>query len=78
MRELGSVPSDPGKNVVLTLDHELQVFAQNQLADQRRASMVALDVATGSVLVMVSAAGQIKKRAAGPINRCQRPQKTYC
>jgi len=54
VRELGSVPSEPGKDVVLTLDHELQAFALDRLASQRRGSLVALDCITGEVLVMVS------------------------
>ena len=54
VRELGSVPSEPGKDLVLTLDHELQAFALDRLASQRRGSLVALDCITGDVLVMVS------------------------
>ena len=55
VRELGSVPSKPGKDLVLTLDHELQTIAFNRIASQRRGSLVALDCTTGDVLVMVSA-----------------------
>jgi penicillin-binding protein 2 len=55
VRKLGSTPSDPGEDVVLTLDHELQAFAFNRIAGERRGSLVALDCTTGEVLVMVSA-----------------------
>ncbi len=54
MRELGSNASEPGKDVVLALDHELQALALDRLASQRRGSLVALDCTTGDVLVMVS------------------------
>ncbi len=54
VRELGSAPSEPGKDVVLTLDLELQEMALNRLADHRRASVVALDAMTGEVLIMAS------------------------
>ena len=54
VRELGSIPSEPGRDVVVTLDSELQAFALDRLAAQRRGSVVALDCVTGDVLVMVS------------------------
>jgi penicillin-binding protein 2 len=54
VRKLGSTPSEPGKDVVLTLDHEVQAFAQQRLAEHRRASVVAVDAVTGAVLVMAS------------------------
>jgi penicillin-binding protein 2 len=40
--------------VVLTLDRDMQAFALDRLAGYRRASLVALDVTTGGVLIMVS------------------------
>jgi penicillin-binding protein 2 len=54
VRELGSTPSVPGKDLVLTIDHELQAIAYNRIASERRGSLVALDCTTGDVLVMVS------------------------
>jgi penicillin-binding protein 2 len=54
VRKLGSTPSVPGRDLVLTLDRDLQAFALDRIAGYRRASLVALDVATGGVLVMVS------------------------
>ncbi len=54
VRELGSTPSEPGKDVVLTLDCELQEMAFTRLAGERRASVVALDARTGEVLIMAS------------------------
>ena len=55
VRELGSVPSQPGKDLVLTLDHEVQTIAHDRISTQRRGSLVAFDCTTGDVLVMVSA-----------------------
>jgi penicillin-binding protein 2 len=54
VRELESTKSVPGKDLVLTLDHELQAIAFNRLSSERRGSLVALDCNTGDVLVMVS------------------------
>ena len=54
VRELGSTPSVPGRDLVLTIDHELQAIAYNRIASERRGSLVALDCTTGDVLVMVS------------------------
>jgi penicillin-binding protein 2 len=54
VRELGSTPSEPGRDVVLTLDRDMQAFTLDRLAGYRRASLVALDVASGGVLIMVS------------------------
>jgi penicillin-binding protein 2 len=54
VRELGSTPSEPGKDVVLSLDLEMQEMALNLLADHRRGSVVALDAVTGAVLIMAS------------------------
>jgi penicillin-binding protein 2 len=54
VRELGATPSTPGKDVVLSLDHELQEMVLTRLASQRRASLVALDAVTGAVLIMAS------------------------
>jgi penicillin-binding protein 2 len=54
VRELGVKPSTPGRDVVLTIDRDLQAFAQARIGDQRRASVVALDTQNGDVLVMAS------------------------
>ncbi|HZP07758.1 penicillin-binding protein 2 [Methyloceanibacter sp.] len=54
VRELGSTPSAPGRDLVLTIDHELQAIAFARLATERRGSLVALDCHTGDVLAMVS------------------------
>jgi penicillin-binding protein 2 len=54
VRKLGSTPSEPGKDIVLTIDQEMQAFTLNRISGYRRASLVALDVATGGVLIMVS------------------------
>jgi penicillin-binding protein 2 len=54
VRELGTTPSVPGKDLVLTIDRELQGIAYNRIASERRGSLVALDCTTGDVLVMVS------------------------
>lgn len=54
VRQLESTASVPGKDLVLTIDRELQAIAFNRLASERRGSLVALDCNTGDVLVMVS------------------------
>ena len=54
VRELGVKPATPGKDVVLTIDRELQTFAQARIEGERRASVVALDARNGDVVVMAS------------------------
>ena len=54
MRELGSAPSTRGRDLVLTVDHELQEIALDRLSEHRVASIVVLDVVTGEILVMAS------------------------
>ena len=54
VRELGIKPSKAGRDVVLTIDRDLQAFAQARIGDHRRASVVALDAQNGDVLVMAS------------------------
>jgi penicillin-binding protein 2 len=54
VRELGSLASERGNDLVLTIDQELQAFAQKRLEEHRVASVVALDVVTGGVIVMAS------------------------
>jgi penicillin-binding protein 2 len=54
MRELGSAPSTRGRDLVLTVDHELQEIALDRLSEHRVASIVVIDVVTGEILVMAS------------------------
>ena len=54
VRQLGSAPSARGNDLVLTIDHELQDIALERLSEHRVASIVALDVVTGEILVMAS------------------------
>jgi penicillin-binding protein 2 len=54
LRELDVKPSSPGRDVVLTIDRDLQTFAQARVDGHRRASVVALDAQNGDVLVMAS------------------------
>jgi penicillin-binding protein 2 len=56
MRELARVEGEPGANVLLTIDLELQQFVIDRLRDQS-ASAVVMDVITGDVLAMVSVPG---------------------
>ncbi|MEB3282427.1 MAG: penicillin-binding protein 2 [Lyngbya sp.] len=53
IQELGLQSPVSGKPVQLTLDYKLQKIAQEQLGD-RRGAVVAIDVRTGAILVMVS------------------------
>lgn len=48
------IPSVPGKNLITTIDLDLQAYAEKLMAGSR-GSVVAIDPATGEILVMVSA-----------------------
>jgi penicillin-binding protein 2 len=54
VRELGSTPSERGRDIVLAVDHELQTIALERLAEHRVASIVVLDAVTGEVIVLAS------------------------
>ena len=54
LRVLNSIPPVPGVDIVLTLDARLQQVALQALGE-RRGSVVAMDPATGEILVFVSA-----------------------
>jgi len=54
VRELGATPSVRGKDLVLTIDQELQNIALKRIEGLRVASVVVLDVLTGGILVMAS------------------------
>ncbi|MEM9591639.1 MAG: penicillin-binding protein 2 [Pseudomonadota bacterium] len=54
VRALGSTPSTPGKDLVLSIDHHLQAVAQERLKEHRVASVVVLDVETGAILALAS------------------------
>jgi penicillin-binding protein 2 len=54
VRELGSTPSTPGKDLVISIDHHLQAVAQERLKEHRVASVVVLDVQTGGILALAS------------------------
>ena len=54
IRELAATPSVQGKDLVLTLDQELQAIALKRIEGLRVASIVVLDVMTGGIIVMAS------------------------
>jgi penicillin-binding protein 2 len=54
IRELGATPSVRGKDMVLTIDQELQTIALKRIEGLRVASIVVLDAVTGAILVMAS------------------------
>ena len=54
VRRLETLASKPGRELVLTIDREIQNKAMERLKDERRAAAVALDVHTGEILAMVS------------------------
>jgi penicillin-binding protein 2 len=56
IRTLSRTPSQPGNNVVLTLDMRLQQVAEIAFGD-RRGALVAVDPSTGGVLALVSKPG---------------------
>ncbi len=53
IRTLKYVPPKPGKNIMLTLDVELQLYIQSIL-EKRRAAIVVIDPKTSAVLSMIS------------------------
>lgn len=55
VRELSTKPAVPGDRVILTLDAELQRFAQQRLEQERSASAVVMDVHTGAIYALASA-----------------------
>ncbi|MFQ5625663.1 MAG: penicillin-binding transpeptidase domain-containing protein, partial [Methyloligellaceae bacterium] len=54
IRKLETLQSQQGRELVLTIDQEIQHRAMERLKDLRRAAVVALDARTGEVLVMAS------------------------
>lgn len=54
VRELSTTPPEPGDNLILTLDRDLQAATNRALADSKEAAAVALDPNTGGVLAMAS------------------------
>ena len=51
-----TIPATPGKDIYLTIDHELQQFAAQRLGNESAACVV-MDVATGDVLALASTPG---------------------
>ncbi len=54
IRKLETHASQPGRELVLTIDRDIQNKAMERLKDERRAAAVALDVRTGEILAMAS------------------------
>ena len=54
MRNLFKTDPQPGRDVVLTIDLELQKAVLDRLSGERRAAAVALDIASGEVVAMGS------------------------
>ncbi len=57
VRELDRTEGQPGSNVLLTIDLELQRFVAERMKEQQSGSVVVMDVVTGDVLAMVSTPG---------------------
>lgn len=57
VRELRRLAPVPGRRVALTVDAELQRFAQSRLDQEKSASAVVMDVHTGEVYAMASSPG---------------------
>lgn len=57
VRELRRIPPVPGARVSLTIDAELQRFAQTRLDQEKSASAVVMDIHTGEVYAMASSPG---------------------
>ena len=56
IRELSNIPGAPGKDVYLTLDCQVQRYAEERLGDESAACVV-MDVSSGDVLALVSTPG---------------------
>lgn len=54
VRELRRTPAEPGKVLKLTIDADLQDFAQKRLLEQRSASAVVMDARSGEVYALAS------------------------
>ncbi|MEC9367076.1 MAG: penicillin-binding protein 2 [Pseudomonadota bacterium] len=54
VRKLDQVESARGRELVLTIDHDIQSKVMKRLAEERRAAAVALDCVTGEVIAMAS------------------------
>lgn len=54
LRKLETLNSEAGRELVLTIDHEVQRKTMERIKDERRVAVVALDARTGEVLVMAS------------------------
>lgn len=54
VRELNSLQAQEGDRVVLSIDAELQRYAQQRLAEHRSASAVVMDVHTGEIYALAS------------------------
>lgn len=54
IRKLDREDSEGGRELVLTIDQELQEKTMERLSGERRASVVALDVRNGEVIIMAS------------------------
>ena len=57
VRELDRTEGQPGSNVLLTIDLDLQRFVAERMKEQQSGSVVVMDVVTGDVLAMVSTPG---------------------
>jgi len=57
VRALSTTPAVPGKRVVLTIDAELQRYAQLRLVESKSASAVIMDVQTGEIYALASYPG---------------------
>jgi len=54
IRELKREEGTPGKDLVLTVDSQLQTYVQQRLSAEKSASVVLMDIATGGVLALGS------------------------
>lgn len=54
IRKLDTLDSEQGRELVLTIDRDIQRKAMERLKDERRAAIVALDARTGEIIAMAS------------------------
>jgi penicillin-binding protein 2 len=67
IRQIEDVPSQAGRDAVLTIDIAMQQRALELLAKERRAALVALDAQTGDVLALASHPAFDLTKLSGPL-----------
>lgn len=68
VRVLDQIDSEPGREIVLTIDSDLQRFTLARISQERRAAIVALAVETGEIIAMGSTPSYDPNAIVGGLN----------